>query len=73
MTLRWEMDKSNQRVVQFLEKEIKTYGALALFLAKKGVKEHVHMADERVFLSPTYYKDRVKEAKKLVNDLRKTN
>jgi len=26
-----------------------------------------------VFLSPTYYNDRVKEAKKLVNELRKTH
>ena len=67
------MDDSRQRVVQFLEKEIKTYGALALFLAKKGIKEHVRVEDERVFLNPTYYKDRVKEAKKLVNELRKTN
>jgi hypothetical protein len=67
------MDDSRQRVVQFLEKEIKTYGALALFLAKKGIKEHARVEDERVFLNPTYYKDRVKEAKKLVNELRKTN
>jgi hypothetical protein len=67
------MDESKQRVVQFLEKEIKTYGALALFLAKKDVKKHACVGDAPVFLTPTYYNDRVKEAKKLVNDLRKTN
>ncbi len=67
------MDESSRRVIQFLEKEIKTYGALALFLAKKGIKERVRVGDKRVLLSPTYYKDRVKEAKKLVNELRKPN
>jgi hypothetical protein len=54
-------------------KEIKTYGALALFLAKKDIKEKLRMGDKRVYLSPTYYRERVKEAKKLVNELRKTN
>jgi hypothetical protein len=66
------MDESKQRAVQFLEKEIKTYGALSLFLAKKGIKEQVRLGHKGVFLSPTYYKDRVKEAKKLVNELRQT-
>ena len=54
-------------------KEINTYGALALFLAKKDIKENVRVGDKRVYLGPTYYKERVKEAKKLVNELRKTN
>jgi hypothetical protein len=67
------MDESSRRVIQFLEKEIKTYAALSLFLAKKGIKERVRVGDKRVLLSPTYYKDRVKEAKKLVNELRKPN
>jgi len=31
------------------------------------------VGDKRVLLSPTYYKDRVKEAKRLVNELRKSN
>jgi hypothetical protein len=73
MIVRRDMDESRQRAVQFLEKEIKTYGALALFLAKKGIKEQVRVGRKGVFLSPTYYRDRVKEAKKLVNDLRKTD
>jgi len=67
------MDESSRRVIQFLEKEIKTYGALSLFLSKKGIREHLRVGDNRVLLSPTYYKDRVKEAKKLVNELRKSN
>ena len=32
------MDESKRRAVQFLEKEIKTYTALALFLSKKASK-----------------------------------
>jgi hypothetical protein len=67
------MDESSRRVIQFLEKEIKTYGALALFLAKKGIKERVRVGNKRVLLSPTYYRDRVKEAKKLVSELQKSN
>ena len=67
------MDKSSRRVIQFLEKEIKTYAALSLFLTKKGISERVRVGDKRILLSPTYYKDRVKEAKMLVNELRKAN
>jgi hypothetical protein len=66
------MDESSRRVIQFLEKEIKTYAALSLFLVKKGIKERVRVGNKRVLL-PTYYKDRVNEAKKLVNELRKPN
>ena len=65
------MDKSNRRVIQFLEKEIKTYAALSLFLMKKGINERVRVGDKRILLSPTYYKDRVKEAKMLVTNLEK--
>lgn len=67
------MDESRQRVIQFLEKEIKTYGALSLFLAKDGIKERLRVGNKRVLLSPSYYKERVKEAKKLVNELGKRN
>jgi hypothetical protein len=73
MIVRRNMDESRQRVVRFLEKEIKTYGALALFLAKKDIKENFRVGDKQVYLSPTYYKERVKEAKKLVSELRKAN
>jgi hypothetical protein len=67
------VDESRRRVIQFLEKEIKTYAALSLFLAKKGIKERVRVGDKRVLLSSAYYKDRVKEAKKLVNELTRPN
>jgi hypothetical protein len=65
------MDESKRRVVKFLEKEIKTYKALSLFLSKKGIKEHVRVGERKVLISPSFYKERVKEAKKLVYELRK--
>jgi hypothetical protein len=67
------MNDSKRRVVKFLEKEIKTYMALSLFLSKKGIKEHVRVGEKKVLISPTFYKDRMKEAKKLVHELRKPN
>jgi hypothetical protein len=65
------MDECKRRVVKFLEKEIKTYKALSLFLSKKGIKEHVRVGEKKVLISPSFYKERVKEAKKLVYELRK--
>jgi hypothetical protein len=65
------MDESKRRAVKFLEKEINTYRALSLFLSKKGIKEHVRMGEKKVLISPSFYKERVKEAKKLVYELRK--
>ena len=67
------MDASKKHVVKFLEKEIKTYMALSLFLSKKGVKEHVRVGERKVLISPYFYEDRRKEARKLVNELRKPN
>jgi hypothetical protein len=67
------MDESKRRVVKFLEKEIKTYMALSLFLSKKGIKEHVRVGEKKVLISPSFYKERMKEAKKLVYELRKRN
>ncbi len=67
------MDESKRRVVRFLEKEIKTYLALSLFLSKKGIKEHARVGERTVPISPTLYKDRMKEAKKLVYELKKPN
>src|SRR6266849_7371606 len=37
------MNESKRRVVKFLEKEIKTYTALSLFLSRKGIKDHVRI------------------------------
>jgi len=67
------MDESKRRVVKFLEKEIKTYTALSLFLSRKGIKEQVRVGEKKVLISPSFYKERVKEAKKLVYELRKPN
>jgi hypothetical protein len=65
------MKESKRRVVKFLEKEIKTYMALSLFLTKKGIKEHLRVGEKKVLISPTFYKERMKEAKRLVFELRK--
>ena len=65
------MSEWKRRVVKFLEKEIKTYTALSLFLSKKGIKEHVYVGEKKVLISPVYYKERMKEAKKLIFQLRK--
>jgi hypothetical protein len=67
------MDESKRRVVKFLEKEIKTYRALAIFLSKKCIKEHVRVGEKKALISPSFYNERVKEAKKLVYELRKAN
>jgi hypothetical protein len=67
------MDESKRRAVQFLEKEIKTYMALALFFSKEGIKEHLRVGGKKVLISPTYYRERMREARKIVNGLRKPN
>jgi hypothetical protein len=67
------MDESKRSAVKFLEKEIKTYLALSLFLSKKGIEEHVRVGDNKILISPTFYKERMKEAKKIVNELRKSH
>ena len=65
------MEESKRKAVQFLEKEIKTYIALALFLSKEGIKERLQVGTTEVIIGPRYYKDRMREARALVNDLRK--
>jgi hypothetical protein len=67
------MDESKRSAVKFLEKEIKTYLALSLFLSKKGIEEHVRVGDNKILINPTFYKERMKEAKKIVVKLRKSN
>ena len=67
------MDESKQQAIQFLEKEIKTYIALALFLSKEGIKEHVYLGGKEIVISSNYYKERMREARKIVTDLRKTH
>jgi len=60
-------------VIQFLEREINTYTALASFLSKKGIKGRVRVGGKEILISPSFYKERMKEAKKLVDQLRKSN
>jgi hypothetical protein len=65
------MDESTRSAIKFLEKEIKTYMALSLFLSKKGIKEDVRGGEKKVLINPSFYKARLQEAKKLVHELRK--
>ncbi len=67
------MNYSQQRVVRFLEKEIKTYAALSLFLSKKSTLEGLQARDKQALLQPAFYKERMKEARKLVSELKKSN
>jgi hypothetical protein len=66
------MNESWQHAIQFLEKEIKTYLALSLFLSKRGIKTDLLLGTKKVLISPSFYKERMKEAKKLVHELRRT-
>lgn len=67
------MNESKRHAIRFLEKEIKTYLALSLFLSKRGIKADVRVGEKKVLISPKFYKDRMREAKKLVHELRKSN
>jgi hypothetical protein len=69
---RQEMDESKRQAVQFLEKEIKTYKALALFLSKEEIKKHLRARDREGLIRPTYYKERMRDAKKLIRELKKS-
>jgi len=66
------MDESKQRVVKFLEKEIRTYVALSRFLVKKSSRESLNAREKQALMHPAYYKERMKEAKKLVIELKKS-
>jgi hypothetical protein len=65
------MDETKRRVMKFLQKEIKTYTALSLFLAKKDIQVQARAGEKRLLVSPAFYRDRMQEAKKLVHELRK--
>lgn len=67
------MDESKGRAIKFLEKEIKTYTALSLFLSKKGLKQRVRVGSSTVLISPSFYKERMKEAKKIVSQLKRSD
>jgi hypothetical protein len=65
------MGEWKRSVVKFLEKEIKTYTALSLFLSKEGIKEHLQVGEQKVLIDPMFYRERIKEAKRLIFELRK--
>jgi hypothetical protein len=65
------MDESRRHVISFLEKEIRTYLALSLFLSKRGIKADLRLGEKKVLISPAFYKERMKEAKKLVHELKR--
>jgi hypothetical protein len=65
------MDESKRNVIEFLEKEIKTYAALALFLTREEARHHLRLQGKKVAINPTFYRERMKEAKRLVNELKK--
>jgi hypothetical protein len=67
------MDESKRNAVKFLEKEITTYLALSLFLSKKDIGEHVRVGARKILIGPTFYKERMKEAKKIVLELQRSN
>jgi hypothetical protein len=67
------MDESKQNAIKFLEKELKTYMALSRFFLKKSVREHLRVSEEKGLISPSFYKERMKEAKRLVHELRKSD
>jgi hypothetical protein len=45
------MNESRQHAIQFLEKEIKTYLALSLFLSKRGIKIDLLLGTKKVLIS----------------------
>ena len=65
------MDESKRHAIAFLEKEIKTYLALSLSLSKRGIRVDLLLGAKKVVVSPAFYKERVKEAKKLVYELKR--
>jgi hypothetical protein len=67
------MDESKRHAARFLEKEIKTYLALSWFLSRMVIKEHGRVGEKKVLIRPAFYKERMKEAKRLVYELRNTN
>ena len=72
------MGKSKRRALLFVQKEIKTYRALALFLSKQEtrtphstiVEDRARLGRKEILISKTFYEQRIYEAEKLVSELR---
>ncbi len=65
------MDQSKRHAVRFLKKEIETYRALALFLSKADIKRHALVRGKGNYTRPAYFKERMREARKLIRELSK--
>jgi hypothetical protein len=65
------MDVAKPSAVTILEKAIKTYMALARSLSRMGIQKQARRVKKRVQISPTFYKERMKEAKKMLHELKK--
>jgi len=61
---------AKRRVGQFLQRELKMYMALLSFLTERGRAERVRLGNKEVLIGPAFYKERAKEARKLVNEFR---
>ncbi len=61
----------NDTQSSFSKKKSRRTRPLCLFLTKKGIKEHVRVGEKSVLISPSFYKDRMKEARKLASELRR--
>jgi len=67
------MDESKQHAIKFLEKELKTYLALSRFFVKRDSREHFRAGMRRNLISPSFYIERMREAKRLVRELKKSS
>jgi hypothetical protein len=61
---------TKRRVGQFLQRELKMYVALLSFLAERGGADRVRLGSKEVLIGPAFYKERSKEARKLMNEFR---
>ena len=66
------MDESKKHAINFLEKELGTYLALSRFFVKKSSREHVRVGTRKALISPSFYTERIREAKRLIRELKKT-
>jgi hypothetical protein len=47
--------------------------ALSLFLSRKGTRKGLQAREKQALMQPAFYKERMKEARKLVTELKKSN
>jgi hypothetical protein len=66
------VDESKRHAIRFLKKEIETYKALALFLSKAEIRKQLGGVAHEGLIRPAYYKERMREARRVVSELGKT-